>query len=127
VAAYLCASLAVVAFVASVARLRVLHVGARSVEVLHEARDVIGDGRLTEIEKERAIRRGSLALFRSSLSITWRLGLALAMALLPVAAFQAFGLTTISTVLEVMLGWRFIAGSSLALVAFALVVRSESR
>ena len=85
---YAAAFLAVLFFVFALGLLRVVHVGAEVIETSRAAAEVVRDPVLSDEEKELRMRRASVTLVRSFLSISLRTLAAVAAASLPLFVFE---------------------------------------
>jgi len=121
---YAAALAAVACFIIAFERLGVVAVARGAMRSALDASRVMRDARLSDEEKERAVRASSLVLLRSFGSITIRSAAALAISLLPVLALQAAGLAALPAVNRLLLSWQ---GLLLASVTVAVAYLARTR
>lgn len=109
--------------------MKLLHVVESMYPIFATSRNalaVMRSGELTEEQKESAVRKAAGGMFRSFLSVTFRVALTLAVPAAFVAAGSATGLYTIDGAVSATTDWTFLIVSSIA-VTFAFVAQRPSR
>ncbi|WP_085793014.1 sulfotransferase [Roseivivax jejudonensis] len=115
-------SLGLIAFVGVLRILRAEAVARRIVTTAQDALQVISTPDLSDIEKERRVRRASLSLFARFLAIAG-IGLAsFAAAAAIVWGGAAAGLYGLDAAMSAAVGWPFLVGSTLCAVALWLAL-----
>jgi len=88
-----------------------------------EATSVMTSKRLSEQQKEAAVRLAAIGMARHACSILGRLALTLAVPLAFVILGSAAGLYSIDDAVRAVGDWRFIAGSTVVMVGALFVLR----
>jgi len=120
---YLASALVVMVFVMALEGLGVTRVAAEAVSASRGAAKALGDRSLSDDEKERAVRRASVALFGKFLVIGLRSAGAVLLSLLPLFAFDLLGLTTIDAVTDWLASLTGICWMSVLVVVWILARR----
>ena len=116
----------VVALVFAVAldRFGLSRIGSEALETSRRSTALLGDGTLSDDEKEKAIRAASASLFGSFLAIGVRSAAALGLSLLVLLIFQITGLAPFDSVTNWLIEWEGIVLVSIVVVAWFLIRRS---
>jgi hypothetical protein len=120
---YLAGFLAVAVFVAALDASGIEGAAARAMDTSRGATEILRDGRLSDQEKEKAMRKASSSLLVSFLSIGFRGALAVAASLLVLALFHLLGLATFSSVTGWLSQGRTILLMTVLVIAWFLARR----
>jgi hypothetical protein len=113
---YVAALCVAVTFALAVQRFGVLTAASQALETSRGAARVMRDASVTDDVRERAAQRASLSLLRSLLSILGRAATATGVSLLPLLAFEVFGLADWTGVLRLLSTTGGILLASVAMV-----------
>ena len=80
------------------------------------------DKKLTDRQKETAVKSAGLALINATFQIVWRLIACFAVGAVPIVVFDLAGIVSTSATIELMLRWDYIIGTTLALCGAAWLV-----
>ena len=94
---------AVIAFGYAIWWLRILPVAKKAIDATMTALSSMTDSTLDDHAKERALKRGGVALIALAFGIVWRFALALAAAAVPIVLADAIGLVSFDAVVALML------------------------
>lgn len=120
---YLAAFLTLTVFVIALWMFGIVAAAAQAVAISRNSIRIIRDPALSDDDKERALRRASLTLFGSFLSITARGAAAFGASLLPMVAFDAAGLARFSKVADFLVTWQAILIASVMMTLAYLIGR----
>lgn len=109
----LVAALSLIAFLAAFWLVRVVPAAMSAVGVFRKSMSAFGDRALTDDDRERIMRRGSVALLQSFASIVVRSAAALAAALVPIGIAHVAGWVPYTAVLEYLARIEVIAGATI--------------
>lgn len=114
--------LGLVAFITVLRLLEAEGAARHIVSTAQQSIQVITDPDLSDLDKERQVRRASLSLFGSFLKIAGIGAASLGATVLVIWAGAALGFYTVDAVLAVAMDWRFLLGSTVGAVALWILL-----
>ena len=122
---YLGAVVAAACFMVALQLMRVLPIAAGVADMTRAAARTFNNAELSDADKEQFLRKASVSLLGTFVSITARAAVALGAALLPLFALQAAGLVDVTAVADFLATWPGILLASVVMTA-AYFVRIRS-
>ena len=115
---------AVMSFVYLLTLFKVVDKSKTVIRLSGQVMSVLGDRKLTDLEKEKAMQRFSLQFFQAFFVIVLRAACALAIPLCTLWLLGLAGLLSFEALKTVYLDWRFlVASTTLAVIILVLVSR----
>jgi hypothetical protein len=115
------AAVSICAFLAALWLARVVPASAGAVAVAHRALEAMRDAELDDTAREKAVRRASLQLFGTFVSILLRGGFAIGVSLVPIWLGNVSGLAPGDQVIAFLSRWDVIAIASIVITIGYLI------
>lgn len=109
--------LSIIGFVVGLRLFGVLPAAANAIQTTGAAVRNFSDRGLSDLEKERLLKKASLELMQGFLSISVRTVAAFAIAVVPLLALDITGIVRLNAVTDLLASWRGIALTSAVMIA----------